>query len=41
MHQVLRQTQTTAILVTHDHEEAFAMADHVAVMQDGVFSAMR
>ena len=33
---VLRQTQTTAILVTHDHEEAFAMADHVAVMQEGV-----
>ncbi len=33
---VLRQTQTTAILVTHDHEEAFAMADQVAVMHDGV-----
>ena len=36
LYRVLRQTQTTAILVTHDHEEAFAMADHVAVMQDGV-----
>ena len=36
LHRVLRQTQTTAILVTHDHEEAFAMADQVAVMQDGV-----
>ena len=33
---ILRHTQTTAILVTHDHEEAFAMADQVAVMQDGV-----
>jgi iron(III) transport system ATP-binding protein len=36
LYRVLRQTQTTAILVTHDHEEAFAMTDHVAVMQDGV-----
>jgi len=35
LYRVLRQTQTTAILVTHDHEEAFAMADEVAVMQDG------
>ncbi len=35
LYRVLRQTQTTAILVTHDHEEAFAMADQVAVMQDG------
>ena len=36
LYRVLRQTQTTAILVTHDHEEAFAMADQVAVMQDGL-----
>lgn len=36
LYRVLRQTQTTAILVTHDHEEAFAMADQVAVMQEGV-----
>ena len=28
LYRVLRQTQTTAILVTHDHDEAFAMADH-------------
>ncbi len=34
--QLLRKTQTTAILVTHDHEEAFAMADQVAVMEQGV-----
>jgi iron(III) transport system ATP-binding protein len=36
LYRVLRQTRTTAILVTHDHEEAFAMADHVAVMKDGI-----
>lgn len=36
LYRILRQTQTTAILVTHDHEEAFAMADQVAVMQNGV-----
>lgn len=32
---VLKQTRTTAVLVTHDHEEAFAMADHVAVLNNG------
>ena len=32
---LLRQTNTTAILVTHDHDEAFAMADQVAVLQKG------
>ena len=32
---ILRKTKTTTILVTHDHEEAFAMADQVAVMQNG------
>ena len=25
----------TAVLVTHDHEEAFAVADRMAVMRDG------
>ncbi len=35
LYRVLRQTRTTAILVTHDHEEAFAMADRVAVMHEG------
>ncbi|MCA9472545.1 MAG: ABC transporter ATP-binding protein [Nitrospirales bacterium] len=36
LHRVLRQTNTTAVLVTHDHQEAFAMADRVAVLQDGL-----
>jgi len=32
---LLERTKTTAILVTHDHEEAFAMADRVAVLNNG------
>jgi iron(III) transport system ATP-binding protein len=32
---ILRKAQTTAVLVTHDQEEAFAMADCVAVMNAG------
>ncbi|HAP41159.1 MAG TPA: ABC transporter ATP-binding protein [Nitrospira sp.] len=35
LHALLRQTKTTAILVTHDHDEAFSMADHVAVLNRG------
>jgi len=35
LHQLLRQTETTSILVTHDHDEAFAMADQVAVLHEG------
>lgn len=35
LHVLLRQTKTTAILVTHDHNEAFAMADRVAVLNHG------
>ena len=35
LYSLLRQTNTTAILVTHDHDEAFAMADQVAVLQKG------
>ncbi len=35
LHELLRQTKTTAILVTHDHDEAFAMADRVAVLNRG------
>lgn len=32
---ILKRTQTTAILVTHDQNEAFAIADKVGVMQSG------
>lgn len=33
--QLLKQQQTAAIMVTHDPQEAFAMADHVGIMQQG------
>jgi iron(III) transport system ATP-binding protein len=33
---ILREARTTAILVTHDHEDAFALADRIAVMRNGV-----
>jgi iron(III) transport system ATP-binding protein len=36
--QVLRTTGTTAILVTHDQEEALSMADRVAVLREGEFA---
>ncbi|MBF4161402.1 ABC transporter ATP-binding protein [Nocardioides acrostichi] len=32
---ILRAAGTTALLVTHDHEEAFAVADRLAVMRAG------
>lgn len=32
---ILRETNTTALYVTHDHEEAFVIADDVAIMADG------
>lgn len=33
--QVLRRAQTTAVLVTHDQDEALSMADQVAVVHEG------
>lgn len=35
---ILRQTNTPAIFVTHDQEEAFSLSDKVAVMFDGVLA---
>lgn len=35
LRRILRKTQTTALLVTHDQAEAFAMADVIGVMKDG------
>ena len=32
---ILRASHTTAVFVTHDHADAFAIADRVAVMRDG------
>ncbi|WP_434353802.1 ABC transporter ATP-binding protein [Psychrobacter sp. HD31] len=33
---VLKQTETTAILVTHDQHEAFAIADKIGIIHQGV-----
>ncbi len=35
VHDVLRRAGTTAVLVTHDQDEALSMADLVAVIRDG------
>lgn len=35
LRRVLLETGTTALLVTHDHDEAFAIADRTAVMRAG------
>ncbi|KAF7598022.1 MAG: Fe3+/spermidine/putrescine ABC transporter ATP-binding protein [Candidatus Dactylopiibacterium carminicum] len=37
---LLRELGTTAVYVTHDHEEAFALADNVAVMDAGHISQL-
>lgn len=34
--ELLRKTRTTAILVTHDQEEALSLADQIAVLRDGI-----
>ncbi|MCB0872433.1 MAG: ABC transporter ATP-binding protein [Actinobacteria bacterium] len=35
LREILTATGTTTVFVTHDHEEAFTVADHVAVMRGG------
>ncbi|WP_298752637.1 ABC transporter ATP-binding protein [uncultured Serinicoccus sp.] len=35
LREILTTTGTTALLVTHDHDEAFTVADRMAVMLDG------
>jgi iron(III) transport system ATP-binding protein len=40
IHGLLRRTKTTTILVTHDHDEAFAMADRIAVLNQGVLEQL-
>jgi iron(III) transport system ATP-binding protein len=40
LHTLLRRMKTTTILVTHDHDEAFAMADRIAVLNQGVLEQM-
>jgi iron(III) transport system ATP-binding protein len=35
VHTILKETKTTALLVTHNQEEAFAMADYVGIMKEG------
>jgi iron(III) transport system ATP-binding protein len=35
VHSILREAHTTALLVTHDQDEALSMADQVAVLRDG------
>jgi iron(III) transport system ATP-binding protein len=35
VHQIFRDAGTTALLVTHDQDEALAIADRVAVLRDG------
>lgn len=35
LREILTRAGTTAVMVTHDHEEAFSVADRLAVMQDG------
>jgi iron(III) transport system ATP-binding protein len=33
--EIIKRTQTTAVLVTHDQQEAFAMADEIGIMDAG------
>ncbi|MGB0190507.1 MAG: ABC transporter ATP-binding protein, partial [Nocardioides sp.] len=36
LRQILSDSGSTAVMVTHDHEEAFSVADRLAVMRDGL-----
>ena len=38
---ILTETRTTAILVTHDQDEALALADQIALLADGRVSRRR
>ena len=38
VHHILREAGTTAILVTHDQDEALSLADRVAIIRDGQIS---
>jgi iron(III) transport system ATP-binding protein len=40
VHEILKRVGITAILVTHDHEEAFAMASKIAVINAGKLEQM-
>lgn len=40
LHALLKRTNTTTILVTHDHEEAFAIADRIAVLNNGALEQL-
>jgi iron(III) transport system ATP-binding protein len=40
LHALLHRMKTTTILVTHDHEEAFAIADRIAVLNHGALEQM-
>jgi thiamine transport system ATP-binding protein len=35
LRRILQEAGTTALMVTHDHEEAFAVADRIAVLRAG------
>ncbi|MDO5672087.1 MAG: ABC transporter ATP-binding protein [Actinomycetaceae bacterium] len=40
LREVLTKSKTTALYVTHDQDEAFAVADHIGVMIDGKLAAL-
>ncbi len=40
LHALLHRMKTTTILVTHDHDEAFAMADRIAVLNQGMLEQL-